>query len=105
MAFYGLFRIGELTAKSNRFAHQFNVEPQRCLAYCGLDTSRYESHTFRIGGACHAAVWGYSDAKIRALGRWKSDVCVCVGGGGGGGWGLMEGIKKEGDNKNTKIKW
>ena len=100
VAFYGLFRIGELTAKSNRFAHQCNVELQRCLAYCGLVTNRYESHTFRIGGACHAAVWGYSDEQIRALGLWKSD------GGGGGAWGLMmEGIKKEGDNKNTKIKW
>ena len=31
-------------------------------------------------------------------------MCVC-GGGGEGGWGLMEGIKNEGDNKNTKIKW
>ena len=28
-----------------------------------------------------------------------------VGGGGGRRGGLMEGIKKEGDNKNTKIKW
>ena len=28
MAFYGLFRIGELTAKSNRFSHQCNVELQ-----------------------------------------------------------------------------
>ena len=42
VAFYGLFRIGELTAESNRFAHQFKVELQRCLAYCGLDTSRYK---------------------------------------------------------------
>ena len=33
--------------------HQFNVELQHCLAYCGLDTSRYKSHSFRIGGACH----------------------------------------------------
>ena len=54
-------------------AHQFNIELQRCLAYCGLDTSRYKSHSFRIGGACHAADRGYSDAQIRALGRWKSD--------------------------------
>ena len=37
-------------------AHQFNIELQRCLAYCGLDTSRYKSHSFRIGGACHAAI-------------------------------------------------
>ena len=48
-------------------------ELQRCLAYCGLDTSRYKSHSFRIGGACHAADRGYSDGQIRALGRWKSD--------------------------------
>ena len=53
--------------------HQFNVELQHCLAYCGLDTSRYKSHSFRIGGACHAADRGYSDAQIRVLGRWKSD--------------------------------
>ena len=54
-------------------AHQFNIELQQCLAYCGLDTSRYKCHSFRIGGACHAADRGYSDAQIRALGRWKSD--------------------------------
>ena len=53
--------------------HQFNVALQNCLSYCGLDTSRYKSHSFRIGGACHAAEQGYSDAQIRALGRWKSD--------------------------------
>ena len=53
--------------------HQFNRELQRCLAFCGLDTSRYKSHSFRIGGACHAADKGYSDAQIRALGRWKSE--------------------------------
>lgn len=28
---------------------------------------------FCIGGACHAADNGFSDAQIRALGRWKSD--------------------------------
>ena len=53
--------------------HQFNTELQRCLTYCGLDLSRYKSHSFRIGGACHAADNGFSDAQIRALGRWKSD--------------------------------
>ena len=31
--------------------HQFNSELQWCLTYCGLDTSRYKSHSFRIGGA------------------------------------------------------
>ena len=65
-----LFCYADLTSIS---AHQFNVELQRCLSYCGLDASRYTSHSFRIGGACHAAEQGYSDAQIRALGRWKSD--------------------------------
>ena len=53
--------------------HQFNTELQRCLIYCGLDIRRFKSHSFRIGGACHAADKGFSDAQIRALGRWKSD--------------------------------
>ena len=52
---------------------QFNTELQRCLQYCGLDISRYKNHSFRIGGACHAADKGFSDAQIRDLGRCKSD--------------------------------
>ena len=52
---------------------QFNTELHRCLTFCGLDTSRYKGHSFRIGAACHAADKGFSDAQIRALGRWKSD--------------------------------
>jgi len=42
--------------------YQFNSELQRCLTYCGLGISRYKSHSFRIGGACHAADKGYTDA-------------------------------------------
>ena len=52
---------------------QFNTELHRCLSFCGLDTSRYKGHSFRIGAACHAAEKGFSDAQIRTLGRWKSD--------------------------------
>ena len=51
--------------------NQFNSELRRCLAFCGLDPQRYKS--FRIGAACLAAAKGFSDAQIRALGRWKSD--------------------------------
>lgn len=51
----------------------FNSELRRCLIFCGLDTSRYKSHSFRIGAACLAAEQGCSDAQIRALGRWQSD--------------------------------
>ena len=53
--------------------HQFNSQLRRCLAFCGLDPRRYKSHRFRIGAACHRAEKGFSDAQIRALGRWKSD--------------------------------
>ena len=53
--------------------NQYNSELKRCLAFCGLNTQRYKSHSFRIGAACFAAEKGFSDAQIRALGRWKSD--------------------------------
>ena len=53
--------------------NQFNSELRRCLAFCGLDPQCYKSHSFHIGVACLAAEKGFSDAQIRALGRWKSD--------------------------------
>lgn len=52
---------------------QFNTVLHCCLTFCGLDTSRYKGHSFRIGTACHTADKGFSDAQIWALGRWKSD--------------------------------
>ena len=66
-------RSGPLFCNADVSLHQFNTELQKCLTYCGLDLSRSKSHSFCIGGACHAAVNGFSDAQIRALGRWKSD--------------------------------
>ena len=41
--------------------------------FCGLDPKVYKGHSFRIGAASHAAEQGVSDAKIRLLGRWKSN--------------------------------
>ena len=35
------------------------------LSFCGLDTARYKSHSFRIGVASDAALRGFSDAQIR----------------------------------------
>lgn len=52
---------------------QFNMELRRSLIFCGLDSARYKSHSFRIGAASYAAEQGLSDAQIRALGRWKSE--------------------------------
>ena len=47
--------------------------PHKILEPTLVGTVLYKSHSFRIGGACHAAEQDYSDAQIRALGRWKSD--------------------------------
>ncbi len=43
------------------------------LNHCGLDPTKYKGHSFRIGAATFAAESGFSDAQIRAMGRWKSD--------------------------------
>lgn len=43
------------------------------LKACGLDSTRYKGHSFRIGTASFAAERGMCDAQIRALGRWKSN--------------------------------
>ena len=40
---------------------------------CGLDSSKYKGHSFRIGAATFAAENGFSDVQIRAMSRWKSD--------------------------------
>ena len=38
--------------------NQLNTELRRALHFCGLDCSRYKSHSFRIGDACYAAEKG-----------------------------------------------
>ncbi|CAC5423976.1 unnamed protein product [Mytilus coruscus] len=40
----------------------------KCLASCGLDSSRYKGHSFRIGAATDAAERGLSDSQIRSMG-------------------------------------
>ena len=51
----------------------FTQQLRQALNFCGLDSSKYKSHSFRIGAASSAANNGLSDAQIRHLGRWKSD--------------------------------
>ena len=51
----------------------FTQQLRHALNFCGLDSSKYKSHSFRIGAASWAADKGLSDAQIRHLGRWKSD--------------------------------
>lgn len=43
------------------------------LAWCGLDLHRYQSHSFRIGAACHAVARGVSETQLQVMGRWKSN--------------------------------
>lgn len=50
----------------------FERQLRKCLLFCGLDSSRYKSHSFRIGRASYCAAKGYSDAYICSLGRWNS---------------------------------
>ena len=43
------------------------------LGFCGLDSTHFKGHSFRIGAATAAAMRGDSYAQIRASGRWASD--------------------------------
>ena len=52
---------------------EFDEWLARVIKYCGLDSTRYKGHSFRIGAASHAAASGYSNTQIRLLGRWQSD--------------------------------
>lgn len=52
---------------------EFSTVLSHALQYIGIDPKRYTSHSFRIGSATFAANLGWSDAKIRAFGRWRSD--------------------------------
>ena len=51
---------------------QFTKELQNALAFIGLPSSRYTSHSFRIGAASFMASQGASDAQIKRAGRWSS---------------------------------
>lgn len=51
------------------FVKVLNLSLQNIVATRG----KFTTHSFRIGGATHAAESGMSDSKIRALGRWKSN--------------------------------
>ena len=43
------------------------------LRFLGYNENDYNTHSFRIGAATHAAKMGKSDDEIMTMGRWKSD--------------------------------
>jgi hypothetical protein len=50
----------------------FTAVLNTCIKFCNLNPAHYKGHSFRIGAASHHMTLGYSDAQLRALGRWKS---------------------------------
>lgn len=52
---------------------QFSSVLVLILKYCGYPPNSFNTHSFRIGAATHAANTGMSEAQIKYLGRWKSD--------------------------------
>ena len=52
--------------------YQFGAVLHKTLKLTGLNHTQYKTHSFRIGAATTAAALGYSDAEIKAAGRWKS---------------------------------
>ena len=53
--------------------HSFTQILSLVFQRCGLDSSKYKGHSFRIGAATFAAENGFSYAQIRAMGHRKSD--------------------------------
>ena len=45
---------------------------RRALSECGIDSSLYAGHSFRIGAATTAAARGMQDSLIKILGQWES---------------------------------
>ena len=51
---------------------RFVAQIREALRVAGVDESRYNGHSFRIGAATTAAARGIEDCVIKTLGRWES---------------------------------
>lgn len=54
--------------------YQFTAMLKKILSVLNLSTlGQFGTHSFRIGGATHFAMLGYSNEEVQQMGRWKSD--------------------------------
>ena len=51
---------------------EFDRLLKHLLQFCGLSTTLFKGHSFKIGAATSAALRGESNAQFRAAGRWAS---------------------------------
>ena len=51
----------------------YSQKLKQLLNRIGIDSSKYDTHSGRIGGATMMWEAGYSDAEIKRFGRWRSD--------------------------------
>jgi len=54
----------------------FREKLKACISFLSLDANRYNTHSFRIGRATDMLIEGYTEAHIRAAGRWQSRAFV-----------------------------
>lgn len=52
--------------------YQFSAVLSKSLRAIGVSTNRYKSHSFRVGAATLASMKGFTEEKIKELGRWES---------------------------------
>lgn len=52
--------------------NQFLSVLRSALKFSGYDTSNFNTHSFRIGGATFLASQGKSEAFVKMRGRWQS---------------------------------
>ncbi len=53
-------------------AQTFNKVVKDAIRALGLPSSRFSSHSFRIGAATSAAICGIPEDQIKVMGRWRS---------------------------------
>lgn len=52
--------------------YQFSAILIKTLNFAGVGGGNYKAHSFRIGAATALSMAGYSDDKVKEVGRWKS---------------------------------